>query len=493
MKRHGPFLRDLALVLSFSALLAAGLLLIASLPLRFALAAAGGAMVMGGFCLAPNRRMYVLVWMVFSMLLLLNKRLFIFTGAWVDKDLDAVYIAAMDVFLALGYGWWALEKLKGGPPPTALSRHMLIPFAVLVFSYLPSFLVTDYPLHGAAELIRVVRTVLLYWYVAHNVRDTRELRLLVACMAAGMLFELGVAVCQKYAGGALGSAMGYLGSARETEGLHAVSGGVSIVRSGGTFGHPNAFAYYLTLHLPLMLCLAFSASAPALWRAAGVAGLLAGAACLMLSLSRAGFVAGAAGLGLCFALILRRNMALKIFKGQTWLVVCLGLLVSGAMAPKMIARFVRRDAGAFSTRVYQYQVALNIISDRPWTGVGLNAFASAALPYDDTPQRITRIFRLPVHNLYLRSLAETGFPGFMGLIFLLGSALFLAWPGRFPYGDGWELHLGVFCGILANVIEANMDIKLFGSHVHLFFLLGLVAAMQARGFKQTALPAGGAA
>lgn len=466
---------------AFSVLLVPSILGVASLPTRFALAAVGGAAMLGGFCLTRHRRMYVLCWMVFSMLVLLNKRLFIFYGAW-PKDMDAFFITLLDVFLALGYGQWALESLKPGTPRLFPRAKIGLAFAFFTLSVLPSFLASDYPLHGLAELFRVARTFLVYWYVAHNVRDAREARLLICCMAVGMMGELVVAAVQKFVGGALGSAMSYFGAAKDSEGLQALSGGKSLVRAGGTFGHPNAFAYYLTLHLPLMMCLAFSESASLPARVLGVAGLLAGSACLMLSLSRAGFVAGAAGLGLCFVFILKRNLSRRIFVGQTWVVAGLGLALALAMAPKVVSRFIQNDQGAFSTRIYQYRVALRIIADRPWTGVGLNTFASAAPRYDDTPQRITDTFRLPVHNLYLRSLAETGVPGLAGLLTLLGAVLYVAWPGRFPYGDAWELHLGVFCGAVANMLEANMDIKLFGSHVHLFFLVGLLAALQARGF-----------
>ena len=73
------------------------------------------------------------------------------------------------------------------------------------------------------------------------------------------------------------------------------------MRAGGTFGHPNYFAYYLDLLIPLMLAMSLSPSAPGWRRAFFTAALFAGGGSLVLSLSRSGLVATALSGALCFS------------------------------------------------------------------------------------------------------------------------------------------------------------------------------------------------
>lgn len=251
-----------------------------------------------------------------------------------------------------------------------------------------------------------------------------------------------------------------------------------VYRAYGTFEQPNPFAGFIGIGLPIAIALAtyyvMRTAYSALRRHGlrlthyvlligyGAAALLLAAA-LYLSFSRGAWLAAAAAIGAMISVAPRR---LWLGLGLAAVAV-LGLLaLSGAgLLPQSISarladagelfdiRDVRgvpiNDANyALIERQAHWQAALNMLTDKPWTGVGFANYQSAYEQY--------RLLNWPMplghaHNIYLNVAAETGLPGLAAYSLL------------------WLTIIGVTLRTIRRVrgLERAMAIGLMGTWIHL--------------------------
>ena len=121
----------------------------------------------------------------------------------------------------------------------------------------------------------------------------------------------------------------------------------------------------------------------------------------------------------------------------------------------------------------------------PLVGTGLNSYVNVSVKYDDTPARISTMFKEPVHNVYLLTLAETGVVGLAALSFLIFAMLRLAWFGSMAApGEFFDVHLGLFFGLIGYFLHSNLDINPIGSYGVVFFLMGLLTATHRLGLSE---------
>ncbi|MBI3549164.1 MAG: O-antigen ligase family protein [Elusimicrobia bacterium] len=462
-------------VLAFSAAWGIAMAVIASVPPRFAIAVAAGLALAFGAVLSKDRRMYFLTIMTLALFLGNNKTLYKTDYLWPYDNTDRIVLSLVDVMLLVSYLLWFASSLREAGRTARPARTLLLPIAGLFLAAALSFVNAAHPVLGGYELIRMVKCLLLYWFLARNLRTAKELRWILGCLAFGLLFQLVVMLLQKYfAGGTLGSAMVYFGEVDKK--LESTVGTETIFRAGGTLGHPNMMAFYLDMLLPVMLSLSFSLTSSPTARRYFTAATLAGFACLYFTMSRGGLVGTGVACALAMLFIVARNLKERRLLGRTALVAACGLLLAGLVAGPVYRRFTRDDAGALRVRFHQWRVAGNMIADHPLLGVGLNHFKNVAPSYDDTPVQISRKFRFPVHNVYLLAFSETGVVGLAALLAFLFAALRMANFRRRPYGEGWDLHLGFFFGILAYALHVNVDMEPPSSCVMFYFMLGLLTA-----------------
>jgi putative inorganic carbon (hco3(-)) transporter len=302
---------------------------------------------------------------------------------------------------------------------------------------------------SVCEIVRMVKTFLLYWYLIHNIRDMKEVRWLLFIIAVGLFLQFAVCVAQKYVfKGSMG--MKYLGEAadRGKKGVESMVGGKVVFRAGGLMGHPNHFAYYLDLLIPLMLSFSFLRTHSEKWRLFYLAAAGAGLMSLYFTLSRSGMLATGVCMSACFFLILLRNVRRRVFLIRTFAIVLAGLAGCGFFASKILERFTQKDSGALSTRFYQYQVAGNMAMQNLLLGVGVNNYPNVAIRYDETAKQISKSFKAPVHNIYLLALTETGLVGLAALIIFALSVLLgdpgLHDPRRRRHQPDGQLHVPFF-------------------------------------------------
>ncbi|MFE0255030.1 O-antigen ligase family protein [Streptomyces sp. NPDC059010] len=177
-----------------------------------------------------------------------------------------------------------------------------------------------------------------------------------------------------------------------------------LIRATGTFANPNLLAAFLVLLLPFALLAAVCVDERTA-RTAVVTLVVIGYGALLTTFSRAGYVAGAAGL-LVLAGAYRLTPRLAD-RAQRRLFATLGTLALLTAAGAIWA--VSRAGNSLGVRGQAWEAALGLAADNP-LGVGLarsGAAISAAAPGD-------RVF-VHAHNLWLNWLVEAGPLGLLAI------------------------------------------------------------------------------
>jgi putative inorganic carbon (HCO3(-)) transporter len=268
------------------------------------------------------------------------------------------------------------------------------------------------------------------------------------------------------------------------------------LRAFGHFDQPNPFAGYLTMILPLAVCMALSRANPAPFRF-----LSLGAAVLLgtgigLSQSRGawlGAAVAAASLLLAWSRFTRRLLIPCALGG----VLGLALAISGLLPAAILDRLaqtveyfgvfdvrtveVSSENWAIVERMAHWQAGWYMFLAHPWLGVGAGNYGQA---YPDYYVGMWRDALGHAHNYYLNILAELGLVGGCTLLLLLGLAFrqlggaLVGSEGRRP--NFWRAVLaGAFGGLVVFCVH-NMFDSLFVHSVNIqvgvLLGLGLLAA-----------------
>ncbi len=175
-------------------------------------------------------------------------------------------------------------------------------------------------------------------------------------------------------------------------------------------------------------------------------------------------LAGVAGLGLVLQKNRRLLLALGILAGAT-----VGVALLSMHHPEGMVGFERR----FGVRWEIWQVALDLIRERPWFGFGLNEHQTLYLSHGG--------FEGVAHSLYLENLLFGGVVGTALLGLLLAAALRQAW--REYCGGGNFLYLALiffpmFSGITTGYLTLS---KIAPEWVQFWLPMGLVIGAEMQG------------
>jgi len=179
------------------------------------------------------------------------------------------------------------------------------------------------------------------------------------------------------------------------------------------FDNPNMLAEYLGFALPVCLALAFSDHSPAV-RSMGVVGGGLLSVCLVLTLSRGGWLA--ALIGLVF-------VAYAVDRRLVWTMLAIMAMTAPFLPQTVRMRAISTFTLADSSSRYRLTIwtsALRMVRDYWASGVGLGpgAFSYVYPAYEiaGTPAAHT-------HNVYLQTLVESGIPALFALIWYFASFL----------------------------------------------------------------------
>lgn len=258
---------------------------------------------------------------------------------------------------------------------------------------------------------KITELLFFSWFIA---KQKLSLRFVFFSLLCAALWINMLAVAQFMLGRTVGGIFWWMGERTfylSTPGIAAVSlFGRMFLRPYATFSHPNVLGGFFALLLPLC----FSSSRSFFWRYVGCVSICFG---LILSFSHAAWIAGL--IGICGWLIGRRNMP-NMHRYLTHPLALFSFYV-GIMFSVFIPFFLFHITHPFlqmrslRERIELTYMAVFLVQEHMWTGVGIGAFVSAGA------SRFTALFGSialqPVHNIYLLLLSETGVIGLSMFLF----------------------------------------------------------------------------
>ena len=406
-------------------LLGAGLVgIVAAIPLPWMLAVYGALGLLIAMMIAPSVGLYaVLVAIAFSP-----------TFGIEDASFS---ISAFEPLLLLVFLFWLLQGITRQQitlPREGLFGGMIL---LLTLLFLAGGSATSYPL-AFKETLKWVLLVLAYVFTRTTIRSDRAARgLLIALFLTGSAEAIMGAVQFFLPLGPPGFAVG------------------PFIRAHGMFGQPNPFAGYLGTILPIALAMTLVPH-PGRFRVVAAFSFLTIALGIVLSLSRGAWLGLAISLGVMALAWSPRARALIVpLAGLVVLVV--GLAMLGLLPPNLATRItsVTDNFGVFDVRnvpptsenfavverMAHWQAGWEMFRDYPFLGVGPGNYPAVYERYYIPP------WKEPLghaHNYYLNMAAETGVPGLLAFLLMLGLA-FRALRrriraadalGRLPIADG---------------------------------------------------------
>jgi len=133
------------------------------------------------------------------------------------------------------------------------------------------------------------------------------------------------------------------------------------------------------------------------------------------------------------------------------------------------------------------EVATRMIEANPINGVGLSNYVLAAPSYDYTSLRISNLFPLPVHNLFLLIAAEIGLIGSVALLLFTLTVVRRGWRlTRAPHVGFAVVAMAVMLGMIGFLIHGLVDFVHVASYFPLWFVMGFLVGLN-RFYQEEAL------
>ena len=326
--------------------------------------------------------------------------------------------------------------------------------------------------YGAFDLFSLAFMMLIFIYVASDIRNVRELRLVLVILIITGILQAIIAIGQNLTGSSLG--LEVFGARQFIAGYLGL---LQLTRVTGTLGHPSSLSEYFDLIIPLSFAMLFYPMSRRLkfFLALGVFIEFIG---LGMSYSRGGIFWTIAATGLitliqfCRRLGLVRGAFTTFALGVTF--VFLLLVVPNPLQKGLY----RTEAATAYGRIPLMKVAFNLISHHPLLGVGLNNYVPMAKKYDFTPEQLTTSWNSAVHNTYLFIAGETGLIGLFFFICLVATVLWRSLPALRSADPFINLvGLGVMIGLMAILSHWMTDLGGWAQTRWFWFVLGLAVVV----------------
>ncbi len=253
----------------------------------------------------------------------------------------------------------------------------------------------------------------------------------------------------------------------ESSELYAIFKGVDLNRIIGSFPHPNWYAAYLVILIPLVIS-SYSENRKAnqkLFYLLLLGGMLVSLFCTYTRVAWAAFLASLTILGTAR------------YK-RIYLSLILVLLIVFLLIPGLNQAFLKRIQldTSFYGRFSLNQFSLYLFSQKPILGCGVGSYELLSTSmFGDLGTSYGKNTSYGAHNDYLRFLSETGVAGFLAYLFLLYSLLKLGYKvfkNNIPTlkAEGCVL-LAVLTGIL---MYSLTDSGFLYGGIYLWTLIGIV-------------------
>jgi len=348
-------------------------------------------------------------------------------------DFTDFLIFAADLALIASLSFWALDLRLSGRPVRFGPWFITVPLALLSVMGALSALTSVDPSLTLYHTIRLALLFGLYLYVVNEIRSPLDL---APPVAAQIVFQAVVAVGQVLEQHSLGlQALGEYNLDPAWNGISIVwAEGTRSLRGYGLSDHPNILGGCLAF--ALMLLAAWHVQTDSRWRTLSGTIWALGALALLLTFSRAAWLALGGGLLASCLLLLRMRQAKALWEAGA-LIGAAGLVVlpfAWHSAPVLGVRInqnasfanVDDEVRSFYERGILNAAANELFVAHPLLGVGLGTFPVAL----QQAYPLLTVTYQPVHVSLLEAAVETGIGGALGYAFLLGAPWVMLWWKR---------------------------------------------------------------
>jgi O-antigen ligase len=310
---------------------------------------------------------------------------------------------------------WIVGRTRNAVPTTVIALY-----ALLVVQYVLSMVGARETTMSMFEVVGALHALAICVLVAALFR--REyLAPVVVAIAVQVVVHSGFAIAQIATGEPVGS--GWINGAARVMQEQLTTGEVRL-RPSGLFDHPNIFANFLVISLPLLAAAVLMPARRALHAAAAFA-LFAGLTSLVLTLARGAWIASVVGAFVFVVLAVRAGDlgARRLGRVLGW-TTTIGVPIGLLFLPAITARLLASNAGNVEVRLELNRIALSMIEAHPVAGVGINNFLPTMPSFD--PHNVMRIFPAAVHNVYLLEAAEAGIPALVLFVAIFTTVISVA-------------------------------------------------------------------
>ncbi len=322
---------------------------------------------------------------------------------------SGLFVSLMTIALAVGAVYYANRMRKSDRLTLHVHPTIAVPALFYLFAMAASAFQATEIWFTIAQVFLEVQFLLLFFLVVNLVRTWADVRVVVTTVAVCLLLE-SLLMFSQYYGGFEFSALGIYTQASTSEVESAAA------RVSGTFGSPNLAATFLTASLAITLAGYFS-DGRLVHRGLAFVAFLLGMVALVMTQSRGGWIASAVALPLLLVLAMRRRIGAK---AGLPVVVILVVLAIGFSAV-VVERFASEDTGSAVSRIYHSRLALNIIRDHIFTGVGANNQRYFLEDTNYRPPELAEGRPAAIHNTYLAIWVELGLFGFLAFLWLVAA------------------------------------------------------------------------
>jgi O-antigen ligase len=330
------------------------------------------------------------------------------------------------VRIALQKEWWEGRECREGRiiiRPYKQYWYVFIILSFLIFSALSS----PRPMLGFYEVFKWGEMGFLAFYLARRIKKQGQLQKIAFLFAVSALFESLLAIVQYVHQGSLNGVFYFFGERMftgATPGIANVSiAGDLILRSYGTFPHPNVLAGYLLVSM--IFIWGFLHKSPRkLLRMISFVSLFFCSIALFLTFSRVvillGIVLGCVVVVKKMISVGANNYSPFAFRKRlihSFMIICLFGFIAFCIfrfipfSHEVLVRFTQTSLTeeSITQRESLVQAAMLMMQQRPLVGVGIGNFIPSLVPLQQ-PKALG--FNLqPVHNIYLLVTAEMGLVG----------------------------------------------------------------------------------
>jgi len=334
----------------------------------------------------------------------------IISGIRVDYLSPTIYFT--DVLIGLLLIFWLFRRAQT-PKRKYANFKILFSAGLIIFLVFNIFLFNNF-LNGFYHLLKFFEFLFVGTYIAYHVKTPERLKVVFLLLAVSATFESVLAILQFFKQGSIGGLLYFFGErtfSSSTPGIaNASINGELILRSYGTFSHPNILAGFLLC--VMILCLGFLKLFKQKQRLIIIACLLLGTAGLILTMSR---VAILLWLLAVIFFVFYKNRFINKWK----FILIFGLLIITLAITPFGTRLLstKLTEESIVQREELISSSFQLFANHPIAGIGFGNFLPS-LPSVQKSLSPT-LYIQPVHNIFLLVLIETGIIGFSFFVFFL--------------------------------------------------------------------------